>query len=135
MEKIIKTAIFALQNLTNGVKQTARKILTIIGLLLFSCYYAGTTFFSHTHWIDGQQIVHSHFSFGGDGTSHSHTKAEIQLIAALSSFAIIVAATIALREIDCRLLEVIFTPEVPRFNLFAGHSTSLRAPPVVACVA
>lgn len=117
------------------MKQTARKILAIIGLLLFSCYYAGTTFFSHTHWIDGQQIVHSHFSFGGDGTSHSHTKAEIQLIAALSSFAITVAATIALREVDCRLLEVIFTPEVPRFNLFAGHSTSLRAPPVVACVA
>lgn len=117
------------------MKQTARKILAIIGLLLFSCYYAGTTFFSHTHWIDGQQIVHSHFSFGGDGTSHSHTKAEIQLIAALSSFAIIVAATIALREVDRRLLEVIFTPEVARFNLFAGHSTSLRAPPVVACVA
>lgn len=132
---MIKKGYLCSPKQTKRVKQTARKILAIIGLLLFSCYYAGTTFFSHTHWIDGQQIVHSHFSFGGDGTSHSHTKAEIQLIAALSSFAIIVAATIALREVDRRLLEVIFTPEVSRFNLFAGHSTSLRAPPVVACVA
>lgn len=117
------------------MKQTARKILTIIGLLLFSCYYAGTTFFIHTHSIDGEQIVHSHFSFGGDGTSHSHTKAEIRLIATLSSFVMVVAAAIALREVNRPLLRVIDSPEVPRFDIFAGHSTSLRAPPVVALVA
>ena len=131
LEKIIKNAIFALQKQTNGVKQTARKILTIIGLLLFSCYYAGTTFFVHTHSIDGEQIVHSHFSFGGDGTSHTHSKAEIQLIATLSSFAMVLVAAFALREVDRKLLGTIITPILTRKSTSAHRHTSLRAPPVV----
>ncbi len=114
------------------MKQTARKILTIIGLLLFSCYYAGTTFFTHTHSIDGEQIVHSHFSFGGDGTSHSHTKAEIVLIATLSSFVMVVAAAIALREVDRQLLRVIITPQSTHTISSQRGCASLRAPPVVA---
>ena len=114
------------------MKQTARKILTIIGLLLFSCYYAGTTFFAHTHWIDGEQIVHSHFSFGGDGTSHTQSKAEIQLIATLSSFAMIVAATIALREVDRKLLGTIITTILTRKSSSVARYISLRAPPIVA---
>lgn len=112
------------------MKQTARKILTIIGLLLFSCYYAGTTFFIHTHSIDGEQIVHSHFSFGGDGSSHTHSKAEIQLIATLSSFAMVIVAAFALREVD-KLLGEIVLPTLTRKSSFAHRCTSLRAPPVV----
>lgn len=113
------------------MKQTVRKILTIIGLLLFSCYYAGTTFFTHTHTIDGERIVHSHFSFGGDGSSHTHSKAEIQLIATLSSFAMVIVAAFALREVDRKLLGIVITPILTRKSSSAHRYTSLRAPPVV----
>ena len=114
------------------MKQTARKILTIIGLLLFSCYYAGTTLFTHTHTVDGKQIVHSHFSLGGNGKSHTHTKAEIQLIATLSSFTAVVVATIALREVDRKLLGTVISPILTRKSTSAHRCTSLRAPPIVA---
>lgn len=117
------------------MKQTARRILSAALLLLLASYFASATLFIHTHSIDGEQIVHSHFSFGGDGTSHTHSKAEIQLIATLSSFAMIVAATIALREVDRKLLGTIITPILTRKSTSAARYISLRAPPVVALAA
>ena len=128
---MIKKGYLCSPKQTKRVKQTARKIFTIIGLLLFSCYYAGTTFFIHTHTIDGEQIVHSHFSFCGDGSSHTHTKAEIKLIATLSSFAMVLVAAFALREVDRKLLGKIVLPILTRKSSFAHRCASLRAPPVV----
>ena len=117
------------------MKQIARKISAGALLLLFASYIASATLFVHTHSIDGEQIVHSHFSFGANRSSHSHTKAEITLIATLTTFTMVVVAAIALNFIDRRLLGIIITPEHARKSTSAARYISLRAPPVVALAA
>lgn len=117
------------------MKQTARRILSAALLLLLASYFASATLFIHTHSIDGEQIVHSHFSFGGNGSSHSHTKAEIELIATLTTFTMVVVAAFALNFIDRKLLGIIITPEHARKSTSAARYISLRAPPVVALAA
>ena len=117
------------------MKQIARKISAGALLLLFASYIASATLFVHTHSIDGEQIVHSHFSFGGNGSSHSHTKAEIELIATLTSFVVVVVAALALKLVDRRLLGIIITPTLTRKSTSAARYISLRAPPVVALAA
>lgn len=113
------------------MKNSVRRILSVALLLLFACYSASATLFVHSHLIDGEQIVHSHPLFGGDGASHTHTKAEIKLIATLSSFAMVLVATFALREVDRKLLGKIVLPILTRKSSFAHRCASLRAPPVV----
>lgn len=117
------------------MKQTARRILSAALLLLLASYFASATLFIHTHSIDGEQIVHSHISFGGNGSSHSHTKAEINLIANLTSFVVVVVAALALKRVDRRLLDVITTPEIARKSSSVARYISLRAPPIVALAA
>ena len=104
-------------------------------LLLLAGYFASATLFIHTHSIDGEQIVHSHISFGGNGSSHSHTKAEIALIATLTTFTMVIVAAIVLKQVDRRLLGIIITPEHARKSTSAARYISLRAPPVVAFAA
>lgn len=113
-----------------------RRILSVALLLLFACYYASATLFVHSHLIDGVQVVHSHFSFGEDSSTHSHTKAEVQLIATLSSFVMVIVAAITLRPTDRKLLCVIVLPESLCKDLSDYHRTiSLRAPPVATIAA
>ena len=104
-------------------------------LLLLASDFASATLFIHTHSIDGEQIVHSHISFGGNGSSHSHTKAEIELIANLTSFAVVIVAATVLKLVDRRLLGIIAMPEIARKSTSVARYISLRAPPVVAFAA
>ena len=60
-----------------------RKHISLLLLILFSCYYSGISFFPHTHIVNGGQIAHSHL---GGGSSHSHSDAQIKLIEFLSQF-------------------------------------------------
>lgn len=117
------------------MKQSLRKILALSLLLLFASYYAGATLFIHSHSIDGEQIVHSHPIFGGEGSSHSHSKAEINLIANLTSFALVVVAAIALSQVYVEMLGVFATPVVVADDLYKGHRAQLRAPPVIVVAA
>lgn len=117
------------------MKQTARRILSAALLLLLASYFASATLFIHTHSIDGEQIVHSHFSFGAERSSHSHTKAEIELIANLTSFAVVIVAATVLKLVDRRLLGIIAMPEIARKSSSVARYISLRAPPVVALAA
>ena len=60
-----------------------RKHISLLLLILFSCYYSGISFFPHTHIVNGGQIAHSHL---GGSSSHSHSDAQIKLIEFLSQF-------------------------------------------------
>lgn len=107
-----------------------RRILSAALLLLFACYSASATLFVHSHLIDGEQIVHSHPLFGGDGASHTHSSAEARLIAALSDVVFVSVATVVVATAVEQLLRVVESHYVAHFEYFEGHSRSLRAPPV-----
>lgn len=127
-----KNGKFASQIKRRELKQRTRKILSLIALLLFAAYYAGATLFSHTHFIDGEQIVHSHFSFGGNGSSHTHSKAELQLIALLTTFSIVAVAAVSLMHIERPLIGSVSIFNVLPTDRFVGSISLLRAPPMDA---
>lgn len=52
-------------------------------MILFCCYYAGISMFSHTHIVNGSSIVHSHL--GGD-SGHDHSDSQYAVIDILSQF-------------------------------------------------
>ena len=60
-----------------------RKYISLVLLVLFSCYYAGINFFSHTHIINGTSVAHSHL---GGYAEHNHSDAQYRVIEFLSYF-------------------------------------------------
>ena len=52
-------------------------------LVLFSCYFAGISMFSHVHIVNGGTVVHSHL--GGD-SEHNHSDGQYAVIDMLSLF-------------------------------------------------
>lgn len=112
------------------MKNSVRRILSVALMLLFACYSASATLFVHSHLIDGEQIVHSHPLFGGDGASHTHSSAEARLIAALTDVVLVSVATVVVVAAAVHLLRVVVSPYLAHFEFFEGLSRSLRAPPV-----
>lgn len=112
------------------MKNSVRRILSVALLLLFACYSASATLFVHSHLIDGEQIVHSHPLFGGDGTSHTHSSAEARLIAALTDMVLVSVAAVVVATAVEHLLHVVESRYMAHFEYFEGSSRSLRAPPV-----
>lgn len=112
------------------MKNSVRRILSVALLLLFACYSASATLFVHSHLIDGEQIVHSHPLFGGDGASHTHSSAEARLIAALTDVVLVMVAAVVVVTAVEQLLHVVESRYVAHFEFFEGLSRSLRAPPV-----
>jgi hypothetical protein len=58
-------------------------------LVLFVSYYGNISLFIHTHEVNGERIVHSHFNFlaqDGNKTDHQHGTSSLHLIQALSHF-------------------------------------------------
>ena len=55
----------------------------LILLLIFSCYYSGISFFSHTHIVNGASVIHSHWYGDSD---HDHTENQYAVIDLLSNF-------------------------------------------------
>lgn len=70
------------------------KLKGISLLIIFLFFFGSSTFFSHTHIIDGVTIVHSHpFKHNGNGQPlHTHTSNAYLLIDLLVHF---IAVTIA----------------------------------------
>lgn len=60
-----------------------RKHISVLLLVLFSCYFSGISLFPHTHIVNGGQVAHSHL---GGSASHNHSDAQIKLIEFLSQF-------------------------------------------------
>lgn len=53
-------------------------------VILILGYIVSVTFFSHTHEIRGEKIIHSHFCFPFGETQHNHSENEILVITSLS---------------------------------------------------
>ena len=66
--------------------------IRIFFLALFLSYFAGITFFTHQHIVDGEVVVHSHFikhPFAASSEQipdHEHNVQTIHLIASISSW-------------------------------------------------
>ncbi|MDD4819660.1 MAG: hypothetical protein PHD21_02365 [Flavobacteriales bacterium] len=75
----------------NQRKNIVSLITSYAFLGIFLMYMTGTSFFSHSHVINGCTIVHSHFykdsvDKNGHPVQHQHTKSELTLIFHISSF-------------------------------------------------
>ncbi|MDD3495746.1 MAG: hypothetical protein PHU11_07675, partial [Dysgonamonadaceae bacterium] len=58
------------------MKQRFKEISAYLLLALFASYYVSTSFFLHTHVVDGKTVVHSHFYFPSTenkAPSHQHS--------------------------------------------------------------
>ncbi len=71
------------------MRQRLREISAYFLLALFASYYVSTSFFPHTHIVDGKTVVHSHIYFpsGGDKVGgHQHSIQALGTIFSLSHF-------------------------------------------------
>ena len=81
----------------NMSRKTFHKIIIVILLALFLCYFSSVTLFYHCHTVDGVTIVHSHFYKDCDNpdnsntTGHKHSSSQINLISHLSVINIIIS--------------------------------------------
>ena len=96
-------------------------------LALFLAYQAGVMMFSHTHYINGVMIVHSHPS----KDTHTHTEGQIIAIALTASFVTTEPSLTILANVFLPVLRYLYTDRCS--SLFHADSVlhiRLRAPPV-----
>ncbi len=110
--------------------QTLKKVTAGWFLILFMGYASCTTFFYHTHRINGQWITHSHpYADAPDTGDHTHALSEFATIALLSAF-IMPAACSALFCKPFILLAAVIDGWLARISLVRKAITlSLRGPP------
>ena len=107
--------------------ENRKQILMSLYLLgLFISFQAGITLFSHTHYVNGVMLVHSHPS----SDNHTHTEGQILTLAQVSHFT---GTEPLLTESVEIILPVLYTLECkrtmalcPSFHIQCIH---LRAPP------
>lgn len=95
-------------------------------LVLFLAYQAGVMMFSHTHYINGVMIVHSHPS----KDTHTHTEGQIISIAQVASFITTEPSLTILENVSLPILRHLYISRL--CSLFdAGRflHIRLRAPP------
>ncbi len=118
--------------LRQGIRQNVMKIIL---LMIFSLYTCSTTFFTHSHIVEGLTIIHSHFYDKGDDgkPSHIHTTVELQLIQILSTYSsfetIISAVLIGLFASYCKKL--LIKANCASKLQICFEQLRLRAPPVL----
>ena len=118
------------------IKNSAYKtILKIAFLAILISYIGSTTFYNHTHIIDGERIVHSHpFTKNDNGeSSHKHTSNEIQVIRILSAFNLTESIIPAFNLNVFHLPPVLLQEEIlsTRTNNCTYGNHQLRAPPAI----
>ena len=96
-------------------------------LLLFVVYYAGSSFFSHTHTIDGQSVTHSHPFAGSNG--HHHTTAEFSIISVLSHFSAMQGADSIQLASFWLLIAAFLTPALAKPVFYYFNRTHFLRPP------
>jgi len=110
-----------------------KKFISWFCIVIFTSYYIGTSFFFHTHIINGVTIVHSHIHNNSHCQTQSggHTEHSITLISHLANFDYndyLQTET----NLDLYLLNEIIIAEnthwIPSVHL---QHISLRAPPMV----
>ena len=101
-------------------------------LLLFVEHIFSVTAFMHQHTIDGQTFTHSHiFSGKAESPKHTHTKQQINLIAAISAVKIFVAAIFTLRVVKATVVGQIIYYTGRKASAPVHRARPLRAPPAV----
>ncbi|MDR0348359.1 MAG: hypothetical protein LBH90_02555 [Tannerella sp.] len=110
--------------------QKSKQIITCGLLVIFTCYYVNICFFYHSHIINGTTIVHSHFHNKAHTQTGTHGGSEITLIAALSVFQSLQAASsIAETGLFFILLTIMLPLSEKRISRNLISSIPLRAPP------
>lgn len=104
------------------------KLFRMLFIVFFLFYYGGTTlFFTHSHYVDGREVTHSHpYS---DSDHHTHTKTEFQIISTLSNF-IFIIGTISVVFIT-NLFDIQYViRNVEVFSQKKYKKYNFRAPPI-----
>lgn len=110
------------------MKHQRRYIVVPLFLLtLFVVYQAGIMHFSHTHYINGVMIVHSHPS---TNSQHTHTEGQALTLAHIAHWSGIESTFITLNEIIFEVSEVLECKRESSFLMDKhAHCICLRAPP------
>lgn len=105
-----------------------RRLWALSFLFLFSIYWCGIVYFTHSHLVNGVIIVHSH---PGTVAGHSHSDAEYETIFYLSHFYSLQSEGFVFEPLQrfalCALPFVICEQAVLLLPHFAGRLW--RAPP------
>ena len=109
------------------------KILSLFFVALFISYFVSTTFYLHTHIIDGATISHSHIHINShhDTKSGNHTKQSITLISQISHCEYIdFSGNYVLILPKCQIYQNNFVEAANCVDIYF-QNLSLRAPPIV----
>ncbi|MBO7200881.1 MAG: hypothetical protein J6V54_05725 [Bacteroidales bacterium] len=108
-----------------------KNILGYLFIALYMCYAVSTSMFIHTHYYEGQRVVHSHPFLMGEGgaLNHTHTASQSVFIHHISTTLLLVISS----AIGVAVLFITLSKEyhheiqaaTSRFMLYF----SLRAPP------
>ncbi len=110
-------------------------ILKFILTLLFMGYYISITMFYHSHVINGEEIVHSHFYIATNNTSddpvkHTHSQYELFTLQIISQFVTtVVTVGIFLRMTRFLMNEFLIPLSESIPEITPLFSYSLRGPP------
>ncbi len=101
-------------------------------LILFLSFFASTTFFYHTHIVNGDTVVHSHpYKKDKNGYPiHQHSTKGYLLIHIIRNFTSLAAVNVLLAVALLKLISIIFSDCTSSFTyLLSLHPNSLRGPP------
>lgn len=117
------------------MKQRFKEISAYLLLALFASYYVSTSFFLHTHVVDGKTVVHSHFYFPSTenkAPSHQHSIHAFGAISFLSHFFFTgLFFTFSLHVFNRYLHHHKYRKNsYPYFQQIFVRSNGLRAPPL-----
>ena len=114
------------------MKQIMKNILGYFLIALYMCFTVSTSMFIHTHYYEGESVVHSHPFLMGEGgvLNHSHTVSQSVFIHYISSTLLLVISSAIVISVLFTILSKEYSHEVQagisRFMLYF----SLRAPPI-----
>ena len=111
-----------------------KNILGYFLIALYMCFTVSTSMFIHTHYYEGESVVHSHPFLMGEGgaLNHTHTVSQSVFIHYISSTLLLVISSAIGVAVLFTTLSKEYSHEVQ-----AGESRyilyfSLRAPPVAS---
>ena len=119
-------------------RKTFHKIINVVLLALFLCYFSSVTLFYHCHTVDGVTIVHSHFYKDCDNpdnantTGHKHSSSQINLISHLSVINIILCSFLfSLTIYPLKTYKQSIIKDIKKRTNDYFLNLSLRAPPSI----
>ena len=114
------------------MKHTLKNILKYLLIVLYLCYSMSTTMFIHTHYYEGQQVVHSHPFLMGEGgaLNHTHTVSQSVFIHFISSTLLLAVSVSIGLSVLFIFLSKEFKQEIQSRIFRFVLCFLLRAPPV-----